>query len=182
MFSSENAFPNSELQPCLAKISNKALKLSFVLDRKELRKSIQRNYVRRNNLKNGLDAGFYDERLIPAFRGLILDEDEVCRGYVMAAMEKGRIPPDKEFLQRIKKKTQESGYFFYDSWRANIMEYKGMPCLIDLESVYPVSEYAFRKEQNKDMYRQRDHLIKNPAYREFVEKLYKDTCHNANDE
>ena len=92
----------------------------------------------------------------------------------MAAMEKGTIPPDDEFLQHIKEKTRKSKYFFYDFWRASIMEYEGKPCLIDLESVYPICEYDFRKKQNKDVYEQKDHLIKNPDYRKFVEKLYKD--------
>jgi len=134
------------------------------------------DYVRRNNLPDALDAEFYDEKLIPAFRALIHGENDVCMGYIMAVMEKGSIPPDKDFLQHIMKKTRQSKYFFYDFWRASIMEYEGKLCLIDLESVYPVCEYEFRKKQNIEKYNQNGHLIKNPDYRKFMEKLYTDIC------
>ena len=145
-------------------------------DGKLFYKTWDSDYVRRNNLPNALDAGFYDEKLISGFRALILDEDEICRGYLMAAMEKGRIPTDAEFLHHIKEKTRKSKYFFYDFWKDSIMEYVGKPCLIDLESVYPVCEYDFRKEQNKEVYKKEGHLIKNPDYRKFMEKLYKEIC------
>jgi hypothetical protein len=145
-------------------------------DGKFFYKSWNSDYVRKNNLPNALDAEFYDEKLIPAFRALILDENEVCRGYIMEAMKIGSVPPDDEFLKHIKEKTRKSKYFFYDFWRASIMDYKGKPCLIDLESVYPLCEYDFRKQQNKDVYDQKDHLIKNPPYRNYVEELFKDIC------
>ncbi len=155
---------------------NHSRRLFLSTDGKLFYKTWDNDYVRRDNLRNALYAGFYDVQLIPAFRALILDEDKVCRGYVMAGMNKGSIPPDDEFLQHIKKKTRKSKYFFYDFWKASIMEYEGKPCLIDLESVYPLCEYNVRKKQNKDVYKQKDHLIKNPDYRKFVEELYRDIC------
>lgn len=157
---------------------NHSRRLFLSTDGKLLYKTWDRDYVRRENLRNALDNDFYDIQLIPAFRALIFDEDEACRGYIMAAMDKKNIRPDKEFLEHIKKKTRISRYFFYDFWKANILLYERKPCLIDLESVYLLSEYEIRKKQNRDVYGQEGHLIKNSDYRNFIEKLYKELCWN----
>jgi hypothetical protein len=97
-------------------------------------------YARRGNILDGLESGFYDSTTAPALVALIF-EGPVCRGYVMEECTKyGKVP--RAFYERVKEKTAQTGRFHYDLTGCNIMRFGDRYSLIDLESIYPLSEAA----------------------------------------
>jgi hypothetical protein len=97
-------------------------------------------YARCGNILDGLESGFYDSTTAPALVALIF-EGPVCRGYVMEECTKyGKIP--RAFYERVKEVTAQTGRFHYDLTGCNIMRFGDRYSLIDLESVYPLSEAA----------------------------------------
>lgn len=129
-------------------------------------------YVRRDNLPLALRCGFYDH-LIPAFQGMIV-HNSVCRGYVMRRCEKlaDRKHIADEALSILKERTQKTGLFAYDYLDQGVMEFKGRPCLIDLEGVYKVREYRMRKIEHEEELKTDSRFMKNPDYQAFVENEY----------
>ena len=95
------------------------------------------NYVRKDNILNGLEAGFYDENTVPALDGIIFSKG-VCRGYVMHACSGKRIYAP-EFYNLLKEKTRLTGYFNYQIGINHILQYRDQYSLIDLEGIYPIS-------------------------------------------
>jgi hypothetical protein len=95
-------------------------------------------YVRRDNLLAGLEAGFYNEEIVPALLGPIF-HDGICRGYVMEACQRHARMVDW-FYETIKRRTRETGYFYYDFSRYQIMRYGNRLSLVDLEGVYPLED------------------------------------------
>lgn len=95
-------------------------------------------YIRRNNILEGIFSGFYTTETTPALVGTIHHE-EICRGYIMNKVDEDT-KNLKEFYKVIKQKTISSNYFYFDYCKQHIMNYKGYPCLIDLEGIYPLSE------------------------------------------
>lgn len=95
-------------------------------------------YIRRDNILNGLEVGFYDEKTVPALEGIIVSNG-VCRGYVMyACIGKGVRAP--EFYKLLKERTRGTGYFNYQIGRSHIRRYRDQYSLIDLEGIYPLCE------------------------------------------
>jgi len=94
-------------------------------------------YVRRDNILEGLNNGFYDDTTTPALKGLIYHEG-VCRGYVMEKVNPLSDPNIiHNFYNIIKEKTAITKYFYFDYCKQHVMDFKGKPCLIDLEGIYP---------------------------------------------
>ena len=96
-------------------------------------------YVRRDNILNGINSGFYDNTTCPGLKGVIFDTN-ICRGYVMHELDnKGNLPFDN-FYKLIKEKTLSTGYFFHDYDKKHIMSYQNLPCLLDLDGLYHLSD------------------------------------------
>ena len=103
------------------------------------------NYCRIDNFRKAVEVNFFDG-LAPALVSLIYNSGEIV-GYVTKAgpllsaneFDYHLIPQD--FFRILKNKIRESGLFFYDLVPHNIIIIDGVPSLIDLESVYALSEY-----------------------------------------
>jgi hypothetical protein len=96
------------------------------------------SYVRRDNVVQAIDAGFYDERTVPALRALIFDRG-TCRGYVMERCRR-TLGLDGDFYELIKRATAATGYFQACFGPHNTMRRDGRYSLIDLEDVYPLAD------------------------------------------
>lgn len=132
-------------------------------------------YARRTNLLTALELDFYGD-LIPAFQGVIKQRN-ICRGYVMKCCEtpskdeQAKLFKDK-ILPIIKKKTLETQLFAYDLQKENVLLYKGSPCLIDLEGVYPVQEYQKLKEEYSYLeINNGEKFVADEEYDEFIKGL-----------
>ena len=122
-------------------------------------------YIRKNQVKFGIDCGFYDETIIPAFVGLIYHEN-ICRGYVVRKCDTyfGDIIP---FYKLIKSKTKETKSFIYDFMDKHVMKFEDKFSLIDLEGIYPLSSYEeFAEDRNHASFSSK-------KYREDVYEIYK---------
>ena len=103
------------------------------------------DYCRINNFRKAIKANFFDG-LAPALTDLIYDKDEIV-GYVtkegplLSANEFDFHLIPQDFFSILKNRIKESGMFFYDLVPHNIVLIDGEPSLIDLESVYDISEY-----------------------------------------
>ena len=103
-------------------------------------------YCRRDNFRKAIEKNFFDG-LAPALTSLIYDHRNEIVGYVTKAgpllsaneFDNHLIP--KDFFRILKDRIKESGLFFYDLVPHNIILIDGKPSLIDLESVYDISEY-----------------------------------------
>ena len=122
-------------------------------------------YIRRNNVEEGILSKFYTEETTPALVGTIHHEG-ICRGYIMKKVDKGTKDPNK-FYETIQQKTLLSNHFYFDYCKKHIMNYKGQPCLIDLEGIYPISEL-----QNFLDHKYNSSFADN-SYKEFVCNLVK---------
>ena len=96
-------------------------------------------YIRKDNVKLGIDVGFYDRKLIPAFVGLIFYKD-ICRGYVMKPCD-NHDNDYQSFYEMIKERTKDTKYFIYDFCKKHVVKYKDKFCLIDLEGVSSMSQF-----------------------------------------
>ena len=150
-------------------------------------------YVRKECVQQAIEGDFYDENLIPAFRGLIYDSNEQCRGYVTQRCENINVDAItwKRVLDYVKQKTKETRLFAYDFVPEHIMLYKKENCepkinLIDLEGVYPIEEYSslhdihikqqLQKSNNLwdfslPYMSTRQMFMKNTAYEEYIIEL-----------
>jgi len=95
-------------------------------------------YIRKDNLIAGINSKFYDKQTVPALKYIIY-HDGVSRGYIMDAVSEFK-KDGSEFYDLIKHKTITTSYFYFDYCKQHIMNYKGQPCLIDLEGIYPLAE------------------------------------------
>jgi hypothetical protein len=95
-------------------------------------------YVRRDHALRALDAGFYDERTVPALRALIYHRG-ICRGYAMAPCGRSR-RVDPVFYDAVVEATARTGLFHVDFGRYHALRYAGWYSLIDLDGVHPLGE------------------------------------------
>ena len=104
------------------------------------------DYCRLNNFRKAIEANFF-EGLAPALTDLIYDQWDEIIGYITKSgpllspneFDNNLIPRD--FFRILKDRIKESGMFFYDLVPHNIILLDGKPSLIDLESVYDITEY-----------------------------------------
>ena len=109
-------------------------------------------YCRINNFRKAIQANFFDG-LSSALTQLIYAGADII-GYVTNAgpllsaneFDSHLIPRD--FFRILKNRIKESGMFFYDLVPHNIILIDGKPSLIDLESVYDISEYSTLSQHN----------------------------------
>lgn len=135
---------------------------------KRVYKIWNQTYVRRDNLLQALKAGFFDEKLIPHFVGLIFQEG-FCRGYVTKMCEEyGTMVPD--LFEHIKGKTLDTRFFFYDFCSKHIMMFEGKPCVIDLEAIYPLDQYK-AKEEEHDRLGISGKFIEYDEYKNFLDDI-----------
>lgn len=120
-------------------------------------------YIRRDHILRGLEAGFYDESTVPAFRGVIIAEG-VCRGYVMHKCKPVR-ERDLDFHALILEKTAQTGFFSVQYSRYHAMRYGTCFSLIDLEAVHHLSELRTLTSRYHCFF-------DDPEYERFVVDLY----------
>jgi len=106
-------------------------------------------YIRRNTIVKALELGFYDEKILPAFKGLIFWEG-ICRGYVMKECKEYGILED-DFFNNIKKRTNDTDMFAYDLCPNHIFKFNGKTTIIDLEGVYQLNQYHNKKEEHHSL-------------------------------
>ena len=85
-------------------------------------------YVRRNTIVEALELGFYDDKILPALKGLIFWEG-ICRGYVMNECEEYGLLED-DFFNNIKKRTNDTNIFAYDLCPNHIFKFNGKTTII----------------------------------------------------
>ena len=131
-------------------------------------------YFRGKYFYKAFNAGYYEEDIVPALVGVIVQES-ICRGYVMeeckelSKTEKSEKKWVGKFLTPLIEKIHQTGYFYYDFADANIRAYEGKFCLIDLDSIYPFSDYEeLKKGKHKG-----GKLIKNPFYEWILDREFK---------
>jgi len=116
-------------------------------------KLFNKNYIRKDNFKTAIEKNFF-EGLAPALVGLIIDGDDII-GYISKAgqvlsnneFDEHLIPDD--FKDKIIQRVKDTGLFFYDLVPSNIIRLDdGQLSLIDLESVYKISELFNIKKHN----------------------------------
>lgn len=106
-------------------------------------------YTRKNTIVEAFKQGFYDDDILPAFKGVIYWEG-ICRGYVMGKCEEYGIMDDV-FFEDIKKRTTDTKMFAYDLCPNHIFKYNGKTTIIDLEGVYELSDYETKKEEHHSL-------------------------------
>ena len=106
-------------------------------------------YVRRNTIVEALELGFYDDKILPALKGLIFWEG-ICRGYVMNECEEYGLLED-DFFNNIKKRTNDTNIFAYDLCPNHIFKFNGKTTIIDLEGVYQLNQYHNKKEEHHSL-------------------------------
>lgn len=105
------------------------------------------SYVRRDNILKAIDAGFYDESTTPALKYLIYHKG-LCRGYAMDKCDTVySLKLDEEFFEIIKEKSRKSGFFNAQFSPCHVMKYKKLFSIIDLESVFPISDLTIIHKQ-----------------------------------
>lgn len=123
-------------------------------------------YVRRDNLPAAIASGFVDQVTVPALDGLIFHEG-LCRGYVMNGCEAARGLLDDVYRQLIYRRTRLTRHFFVQLSQHHVMRFQGLPSLVDLESIYPVSALPELPALNS--------RFEDPDYARMVTELYRDT-------
>lgn len=124
-------------------------------------------YVRSKNMLDAYNAGFYD-KLSPAFVSIIMDGDD-CVGYIMKTTIPNILTETSDFFELLLEETKRTGWFYYDWIPDHLMQYDSNPTLIDLESVYPISELENVLNNKYNC------KFRNPEYKEFVWNLYQST-------
>lgn len=120
-------------------------------------------YIRRDNILAAIDSGFCDDCLVPALCGIITHHG-ICRGYVMHSGRVDREPVDDQFRDLVYLKTEETSFFAAQFSPCHVMNDRGLLSLLDLEGIYPLSEYTQLT---------RDHCrFKDKTYKQFVTELY----------
>ncbi|WP_221249214.1 hypothetical protein [Desulfuromonas versatilis] len=95
-------------------------------------------HVRRDNILQGIDSGFYDEQTTPALKSVIFHRG-VCRGYVMGKCRPVRsLSLNERFFSLIKARTRTTGFFHAQFNPSHVMKYGGSYSLIDLEGIFPI--------------------------------------------
>ena len=102
-------------------------------------------YCRLENFKKAIKYNFFRD-LTPGLTDLIYDKDNLIGYITLEAPLVSKNEFDfhlipREFFRILKQRIKESGMFFYDLVPHNITLIDGKPSLIDLESVYDISEY-----------------------------------------
>ncbi len=102
-------------------------------------------YCRLENFKKAIKYDFFRD-LTPGLTDLIYDKDNLIGYITLEAPLVSKNEFDfhlipREFFRILKQRIKESGMFFYDLVPHNITLIDGKPSLIDLESVYDISEY-----------------------------------------
>ena len=121
-----------------------------------------KSYIRSKHILDAYNIGFFIE-LCPALVSIILDDD-VCVGYITHECESGSVDYSdiNNLYNKLISATKTYKYFYYDWEDVNLMKYKGNAILLDLESVYPISELD-------NVVSGKYHCeFKNKDYREFV--------------
>ena len=95
-------------------------------------------YVRRDNIIDGVESNFYNKTICPGLNGIIVFNG-ICRGYIMEEMKPYTLST-KQFYETICHYTLNSKHFFHDYSDSHIYDYKGQPCLIDLDGIHHISE------------------------------------------
>jgi hypothetical protein len=122
-------------------------------------------YVRRDHLLRGLECGFYDETIIPAFHAVIFSQG-ICRGYVMRKCLPHR-RKDPIFHASVLEKTAQTGFFCVQYSRFHTMRYGEKSSLVDLEAIHPLAELPLLSSHYHCFF---DDL----EYERFVINLYSD--------
>lgn len=135
-------------------------------------------YVRRDCVPRALENNFYDDFLIPAFRGLIYDKNKVCRGYIMHACKEIKLEHNlwEQVFEYVKFKTKQTGFFAYDFLPEHVMLYeepnqKPRLNLIDLEGVYHITEYEEKLDDHVNYLQEKNIFMKNKEYEDYVLEL-----------
>jgi len=95
-------------------------------------------HVRRNNVLNALESGFYDETTASALTGIIFHKG-VCRGYITEPCFFD-YRTENEFYEILKKKTITCNFFAIQFSRYHVGLCNGKYSLIDLEGVHPIKD------------------------------------------
>jgi len=104
------------------------------------------DYCRLENFRKAINVNFF-EGLAHALSHLIYDGESIIgyitdEGPVLSENEFDSHLIPRDFFRILKNRIKESGIFFYDLVPHNIILKDGIPSLIDLESVYDISEYG----------------------------------------
>lgn len=95
-------------------------------------------YIRSKTFLQAYHDGYFD-LLAPGLVDIIM-YDNSCVGYIMHACEKTNNTVTSNFYELLEQETENKKWFYYD-WSPNhLMVYNDKLTLIDLESVYPISE------------------------------------------
>lgn len=119
----------------------------------------QENYERGFFFYDALTKGFYDEwknalHIQPIIeRNLGKRQGVVCRGYKMNScnnLNNNNKSIREHFSDKLVDLSRRTKYFYYDINfnMSNVYSYNMQPCLIDLDSVYPLEEYLKRRGEN----------------------------------
>ena len=114
-----------------------------------------------------IDVGLIDAETCPALVDLIWDDARLCRGYVL---KEGRQfkhfnDVDPAFVETICRKSLDAGYAITDFCPKNMIQFDGVPSLIDIDTV-PTRLDRLDIEVEREKGCLRPHIF--PAYREFI--------------
>jgi hypothetical protein len=127
-------------------------------------------YVSRDNIVAAVEAGFYDERTVPALQALVFHKG-LCRGYVMSEGDLRPEACDDEFRALVYARTVETGYFAIQFGRNHTMVYGGRPGLLDIEGVYPLEALPRLPDYHSHM--------DDTAYARVVASLYRQSLEKS---
>jgi|TARA_R110000782_G_scaffold55022_2_gene116263 hypothetical protein len=104
-------------------------------------------YCRLNHFKEALSSGFLNG-LTPSLTHLITDNNEIIGYITLSGKHSSNVPPS--FIRTILKNCKQRNKLFYDLVDINIIkdDYYGEWSLIDLESVYDLSDLSDMKPHN----------------------------------
>lgn len=129
-------------------------------------------YVRRDNVLAAVDAGFYDERLVPALYALVFS-NRLCRGYVMHAGTLHHGLPVADFRDLVLARSRETGFFFPQFAASHTMIHDGKWSLLDLDAVYPLRDLPRLPELHC--------AFDDAAYRQGIVDLYRASLWKSGD-
>lgn len=100
-----------------------------------------KRYILRDAVANAFSVGFYDKDFLTVFVAFIVDSAGFNRGYVTRAGQS--IPSDEntdELIDELVERALRTNYFFFDAMPHNIVRIGDRLCVIDLESIAPISD------------------------------------------
>lgn len=129
-------------------------------------------YIRRENILKAIESGFLDEKISPAFYGLIF-HNGICRGYALQECKRNlKLDMIEEYYSLIKERTKQTQYFHIQFSPCHVMKYQGKFSLIDLEGFFPISDI----EKMPQLYCYFDYK----DYEDFVLSLYNQSFSHSN--